>query len=218
MSATLRGSIRKVAKSETTAMVRQHDLTRPTGPIPVDVLRQVELAHLNRRQREIESNNIAAIGLLKVQQVVADAGGHLMQTLNRGLDEDRQVQRERWEQIVQIVRATSQLKRKKLPPLSATNSESEPFRLVRLERVFELAVTHFSHYLGSGNRELLREEARQRLLSEVVKLHDHKGELTVRWNCEPNVCAVASFELAWVDVGEAEGQVRHVDLATEGVA
>ena len=81
---------------------------------------------------------------------------------------------------------------------SAYNSESETWRLVRIERVIGYICALSEHY---GN---------EKLLSKIAKLHDHKGTLTVTWSSAPSEVEKEIISKAWCSsIGDGGGNVLH---------
>lgn len=79
-------------------------------------------------------------------------------------------------------------------PISLTchgGPAEEPERLARLNRVLEFV-------------------AGFHLKAMPVRLHDHKGELTVTWLAAPSVAAAVAFKTAWEIENEPRDLVTHV--------
>jgi len=85
--------------------------------------------------------------------------------------------------------------------VSANRSDEEPGRLVRLNQILGFVHALASHY---GN---------QRLLSKVISVHDHKGDLTVCWREKPTDGEMELFNRGWRDelIGDAWGPTEHTD-------
>src|SRR5438045_1683121 len=66
------------------------------------------------------------------------------------------------------------------PELTATNATAEPFRIVRLAKVWDRVLLDLAHHPATGRAG--SDAARSRMLAAVGGLHDHKGELTISWN------------------------------------
>jgi hypothetical protein len=90
---------------------------------------------------------------------------------------------------------------------SATNGDTtEPERITRLARVYEAA-----HRLVCDKNA--NPHAGLKFASELVRMHDHKGDLTVLWSCSDCARSVGSIEAineAWQT--EGENNVNHVSL------
>jgi hypothetical protein len=84
------------------------------------------------------------------------------------------------------------------PKLTATNSESEPDRLERLNRVYGYAIA-------------LADIAQDKVcIGRLAQLHDHKGTLIVVWNVAPNEQQKAYFVTAWMSLlGDGTTAVEH---------
>lgn len=84
------------------------------------------------------------------------------------------------------------------PKISATNSNTEPDRIERLNRVYGYGVALAD---GAGNREFL---------GKLSQLHDHKGTLIVVWFAEPTEEEKGYFVKAWESkVGDESVHVEH---------
>lgn len=84
------------------------------------------------------------------------------------------------------------------PKITATNSQTEPDRIERLERVYGYAMA-----LGDldGNPGFVE---------KLAQLHDHKGSLLVFWQAPPSEPEKAYFARAWASrVGDGNGDVVH---------
>jgi len=84
------------------------------------------------------------------------------------------------------------------PKISATNSNTEPDRIERLNRVYGYA-------LGVADQVGAHE-----LLGKLAQLHDHKGTLTVVWFGEPAAIEKECFVKAWRSkIGDETAAVEH---------
>ena len=84
------------------------------------------------------------------------------------------------------------------PKISATNSNTEPDRIERLNRVYGYALA-VADLAGD-----------QQFLGKLSHLHDHKGTLIVVWFEEPNEDQKAFWVKAWMSkVGDESAQVEH---------
>lgn len=84
------------------------------------------------------------------------------------------------------------------PKISATNSNTEPDRIERLNRVYGYALALAD---AAGDREFL---------GKLAQLHDHKGTLIVVWFEEPADSEKGHFVTAWKSkVGDESSQVEH---------
>ncbi|RJF98982.1 hypothetical protein [Noviherbaspirillum saxi] len=84
------------------------------------------------------------------------------------------------------------------PKISATNSNTEPDRIERLNRVYGYALAVAD---GVGD---------QQFLGKLSHLHDHKGTLIVVWFEEPTSEQKVYWEQAWMSkVGDETAQVEH---------
>ena len=84
------------------------------------------------------------------------------------------------------------------PKISATNSNTEPDRIERLNRVYGYAV---------GQADSAGDAA---FLPRLSQLHDHKGTLIVVWFEEPSEAQKAYWVKAWNSkVGDESSQVEH---------
>lgn len=86
--------------------------------------------------------------------------------------------------------------------VTATRSEDEPGRIIRLHWVLGFVHALASNY---GNTELL---------DKVASVDDHKGDLTVCWREIPAQGEMDLFNKAWNDdvIGDAWGPVAHVNV------
>lgn len=84
------------------------------------------------------------------------------------------------------------------PKISATNSNTEPDRIERLNRVYGYAVALADM---AGDKEFL---------SKLSYLHDHKGSLIVVWFSKPDEAQKGYFVSAWRSkVGDETSNVEH---------
>lgn len=82
--------------------------------------------------------------------------------------------------------------------LTAYRSDTEPDRLLRLERVVGYVSALVDHY-GSENA-----------CSKIESLHDHKGVLTVTWHVQPTEGDKELLSKAWKSrVGDGTDNVEH---------
>ena len=84
------------------------------------------------------------------------------------------------------------------PKLTATNSESEPDRLERLNRVYGYAIA-----MADADKDAS-------CIGRLAQLHDHKGTLIVVWNVAPNGAQKQYFSAAWSSLlGDGTTNVEH---------
>lgn len=84
------------------------------------------------------------------------------------------------------------------PKISATNSNTEPDRIERLNRVYGYALAVAD---SSGNGDFL---------ARLSQLHDHKGKLIVVWFSEPTDGEKECFVKAWSSkIGDESTNVEH---------
>lgn len=84
------------------------------------------------------------------------------------------------------------------PKISATNSNTEPDRIERLNRVYGYAAA------------LADEAGDVEFLNRLSHLHDHKGRLIVVWFSEPSERQKSFFVAAWKSkVGDESPHVEH---------
>jgi hypothetical protein len=84
------------------------------------------------------------------------------------------------------------------PKISATNSNTEPDRIERLNRVYGYAVA-LADVAGDKT-----------FLGKLSNLHDHKGNLIVVWFEAPSEQEKSYFERSWQSkVGDETTNVRH---------
>lgn len=82
--------------------------------------------------------------------------------------------------------------------VTAHRSDTEPFRIVRLERVIGYVCALAD---ASGNNEVF---------SKVASLNDYKGTLTVKWKKSPVKAEKEFFIQAWKSViGDISDDVVH---------
>lgn len=84
------------------------------------------------------------------------------------------------------------------PNISATNSNTEPDRIERINRVYGYALALAD---AAGDAEFL---------GKLSHLHDHKGTLIVVWFEEPTDAQKGCFVKAWNSkVGDESTHVEH---------
>ncbi|MBC7414315.1 MAG: hypothetical protein H7327_05220 [Herminiimonas sp.] len=84
------------------------------------------------------------------------------------------------------------------PLISATNSDTEPDRVERLNRVYGYAIALAD---ADGNRDCI---------AKLVRLHDHKGNLVVSWRSPPTAREKSFLLKAWQSqVGDLSENVSH---------
>ena len=84
------------------------------------------------------------------------------------------------------------------PTITATNSQTEPDRIERLNRVYGYAMA-LADSAGKGA-----------FVDKLSQLHDHKGALIVFWHEAPDEAERAIFDRAWASrVGDGSGAVEH---------
>lgn len=82
--------------------------------------------------------------------------------------------------------------------LTAYNADTEPDRLIRLERVVGYVFALAEHY---GN---------ENICSRIESLHDHKGLLTVTWHVQPTDGEKEFLSKAWKSsIGDGADNVEH---------
>lgn len=92
------------------------------------------------------------------------------------------------------------------PKISATNSNTEPDRLERLNRVYGYAV---------GLADAAGDEG---FLGKLSQLHDHKGNLIVVWFEAPSPEQKDYWVKAWLSkIGDETSKVEHRVEAADGV-
>jgi hypothetical protein len=84
------------------------------------------------------------------------------------------------------------------PAISATNSQTEPDRIERLNRVYGYAMA------------LADADGCAQFVDKLTQLHDHKGTLIVFWNEAPNDAEKSYWTRAWASkVGDGTTNVEH---------
>jgi len=84
------------------------------------------------------------------------------------------------------------------PKISATNSNTEPDRIERLNRVYGYALALAD---SAGHNDFL---------GKLSHLHDHKGKLIVVWFAEPTDAEKSHFVSAWKSkIGDESANVEH---------
>lgn len=84
------------------------------------------------------------------------------------------------------------------PKISATNSNTEPDRIERLNRVYGYALAVAD---SAGDEEFI---------GKLSRLHDHKGTLIVEWFEEPTDAQKEFWVRAWNSkVGDLSTRVEH---------
>ena len=84
------------------------------------------------------------------------------------------------------------------PSITATNSQNEPGRIERLNRVYGYALA----LADSAGDDVF--------LDKLTQLHDHKDTLIVFWNDTPGEPERAIFARAWASkVGARTASVEH---------
>jgi hypothetical protein len=84
------------------------------------------------------------------------------------------------------------------PTITATNSQTEPDRIERLNRVYGYAMALADSAGGAG------------FVDKLTQLHDHKGTLIVFWNEAPGDAERDFFARAWASkVGDGTTSVEH---------
>jgi hypothetical protein len=84
------------------------------------------------------------------------------------------------------------------PTITATNSQTEPDRIERLDRVYGYAMA-LADAEGDGG-----------FIEKLNQLHDHKGTLIVFWHEAPNDAQMAYCARAWASkVGDGTTAVVH---------
>ena len=90
------------------------------------------------------------------------------------------------------------------PKISATNSETEPDRLERLNRTYGYVV---------GMADV---EGNIDTITKIAKLHDHKGTLMVIWRVTPTEKEKIYFLKAWKSrIGDESTRVEHALMLQE---
>jgi hypothetical protein len=84
------------------------------------------------------------------------------------------------------------------PAISATNSQTEPDRIERLNRVYGYAMS-----LADG-------DGCPSFVDKLTQLHDHKGTLIVFWHEAPTESEKSYWTRAWASkVGDGSTNVEH---------
>ncbi len=84
------------------------------------------------------------------------------------------------------------------PTITATNSQTEPDRIERLNRVYGYAMA------------LADQDGNQRFVEKLTQLHDHKGTLIVFWHEAPDEAEKDYLVQAWASkVGDGSTNVEH---------
>jgi hypothetical protein len=84
------------------------------------------------------------------------------------------------------------------PSITATNAQTEPDRVERLQRVYGYAMA-LADSAGNGG-----------FVDKLTQLHDHKGTLIVFWQGAPDAQEQEYFARAWASrVGDGSGLVEH---------
>jgi hypothetical protein len=84
------------------------------------------------------------------------------------------------------------------PKISATNSQTEPDRIERLDRVYGYAMALAD---GEGNGAFVE---------KLTQIHDHKGTLIVFWHTPPTDAEKSYWTRAWTSrVGDGTLDVVH---------
>jgi hypothetical protein len=84
------------------------------------------------------------------------------------------------------------------PKISATNSNTEPDRIERLDRVYGYAMA------------LADVDGNPGFVEKLTQLHDHKGTLLVFWHAPPTAEERGYWQRAWASrVGDGTDDVVH---------
>ena len=84
------------------------------------------------------------------------------------------------------------------PSITATNAQTEPDRIERLQRVYGYAMALAD---GAGNAGFV---------DKLTQLHDHKGTLIVFWHAPPDSVEQEYFTRAWASrIGDGTTKVEH---------
>lgn len=84
------------------------------------------------------------------------------------------------------------------PTITATNSQTEPDRIERLDRVYGYAMA-LADADGNGV-----------FVDKLTQIHDHKGTLIVFWQEAPSEAEKTYWARAWASkVGDGSGNVEH---------
>ena len=84
------------------------------------------------------------------------------------------------------------------PTITATNSQTEPDRIERLDRVYGYAMA------------LADVDGNTAFVEKLAQVHDHKGTLIVFWHEPPSAAECAYWTRAWASkVGDGTTAVEH---------
>ena len=84
------------------------------------------------------------------------------------------------------------------PTITATNAQTEPDRIERLQRVYGYAMALADSAGNAG------------FVDKLTQLHDHKGTLIVFWHAAPTPQEQDYFARAWASkVGDGTTLVEH---------
>jgi hypothetical protein len=84
------------------------------------------------------------------------------------------------------------------PKITATNSQTEPDRIERLNRVYGYALA------------LADSEGCMGFVDKLTQIHDHKGTLIVFWHEAPSEVEKDCFVRAWASkIGDGTTHVEH---------
>ena len=84
------------------------------------------------------------------------------------------------------------------PSITATNSQTEPDRIERLDRVYGYAMA------------LADVDGNPGFVDKLTQVHDHKGTLIVLWQAEPTEAERQYWTSAWASrVGDGTANVVH---------
>jgi hypothetical protein len=84
------------------------------------------------------------------------------------------------------------------PKISATNSNTEPDRIERLDRVYGYAMA------------LADSDGNPGFVDKLTQVHDHKGTLLVFWHAPPTPAERDYWQRAWASrVGDGTDDVVH---------
>jgi hypothetical protein len=84
------------------------------------------------------------------------------------------------------------------PTITATNSQTEPDRIERLDRVYGYAMA------------LADVDGNPAFIDKLTQIHDHKGTLIVFWQSEPTGAERDYFARAWASrIGDGTTAVVH---------
>lgn len=83
--------------------------------------------------------------------------------------------------------------------ISANRGDEEPHRIHRLHRIIGYVYGLAAHY---GNTAML---------AKVISIHDHKGDLTVKWSTAPKIGEMELFNRSWCSpMGDGCGRIEHL--------